>query len=268
MTIKMVVFDVDGTVFPIGKGQCSEKTLQALEACKKAGIITSPCSGRSIFMFPEHLRKAINTRYVIYCNGAYIADPVTGEIADSNMVDAEKVEHYFRMFSDETIYHKISTFTRFIDDNPDKKAPESIPTIFVDDIYEVLENLGEPLVKAEFFFRKSLEWKPRILEVLNRDKDLAISCALPDNIEINNLNATKGQAVRKLAELYGLSLDEVMAVGDGDNDASMLDAAGWAVAMGNGTETLKQHADAVVGSVEEDGFAEAIWKYVLQIREL
>jgi hypothetical protein len=264
----MVVFDVDGTIFPIGKGRCSEETLKALRACKEAGIITSPCSGRSIFMFPQEVREAINTRYVIYCNGAYIADPVTGEIADSNMVDPEKVEHYFRMFNDETIYHKISTFTRFIDDNPDKTAPESIPTIFVDDIYEALENLGEPLVKAEFFFRKSLKWKPLILDVLNRDKDLAISCALPDNIEINNLKATKGQAVRKLAELYGLSLDEVMAVGDGDNDASMLEAAGWGVAMGNGTENLKQHANAVVGSVEEDGFAEAIWKYVLQKPEL
>ena len=89
--LSQVVFNMDGTVLPFESGACSAETIKALEACKEAGIITSPCSGRSIFMIPEEIKKAINTKYVIYCNGAYIADPVTEEIADSNPVDKNKI---------------------------------------------------------------------------------------------------------------------------------------------------------------------------------
>ena len=54
-----------------------------------------------------------------------------------------------------------------------------------------------------------------------------------------------------------------MAIGDGDNDRTMIEAAGFSVAMGNSSETLKQRADAVTDTVENDGFARAIYKYVL-----
>ena len=262
--IRMVVFDVDGTVFPIGSGRCSEKTREALSACREAGIITAPCSGRSIFMFPEQLSEVINTKYVIYCNGAYIADPKTGEIADSHTVDPHKVADLFRQFSGDDIYHKASTFTRFLDDNPRRKETRSIPTIFVDDVIKILENLDEPLFKAEFFFHEDSDSKPGVLKKLKDCPDFTFSSALKDNIEVNNPEATKGNAVRKLASLYGLSLDEVMAIGDGDNDSSMLEAAGFAVAMGNSPDSLKKIADAVTDTVENDGFAQAIYKYALQ----
>ena len=250
--IRMVVFDVDGTVFPIGSGRCSEKTREALLACREAGIITAPCSGRSIFMFPEQLSEVINTKYVIYCNGAYIADPETGEIADSHTVDPRKVAELFRQFPGDDIYHKASTFTRFLDDNPKKKETRSIPTVFVDDVIEILD------------FQEGSKSKPEVLEKLKDHTDFAFSSALADNIEINNPEATKGNAVRKLASLYGLSLDEVMAIGDGDNDSSMLEAAGFAVAMGNSPDSLKEIADAVTDTVENEGFARAIYKYALQ----
>ncbi len=262
--IRMVVFDVDGTVFPIGSGQCSEKTREALLACKEAGIITAPCSGRSIFMFPQQLSEVINTKYVIYCNGAYIANPETGEIADSNTVDPLKVAALFRQFPGSDIYHKASTFTRFLDDNPRKKETRSIPTVFVDDVITILENLDEPLFKAEFFFQEESNSKPAVLEKLKDNTDFTFSSALPDNIEVNNPLATKGNAVRKLAGLYGLSLDEVMAIGDGDNDSSMLETAGFAIAMGNSPDSLKEIADAITDTVENDGFAQAIYKYALQ----
>ncbi|MBQ1341216.1 MAG: HAD hydrolase family protein, partial [Erysipelotrichaceae bacterium] len=95
------------------------------------------------------------------------------------------------------------------------------------------------------------------------EKEFFFSSALPVNIEINNPKATKGQAIKRLAELYGFSLDEVMAIGDGDNDMTMLEAAGFFVAMGNGSDILKRKADAVTDTVENEGFAKAIYKYVL-----
>ena len=261
--IKMVVFDMDGTVFPMQSSTCSQETIKALEACKEAGIITSPCSGRSIFMIPEEIIKAINTKYVIYCNGAYIANPYTREIADSNTIDKNRVIELFRKTQFEGVYHKVSTFSRFMDDNAKVNYNGTIPTVFVDDIYETLENLNEPLYKAEYFFYDDITLKDRIMDVLKDEKGFEFSSALPINIEINNPKATKGQSIRRLAELYGFSMDEVMAIGDGDNDRTMIEAAGFSVAMGNSSETLKQRADAVTDTVENDGFARAIYKYVL-----
>lgn len=263
--IKMVVFDMDGTVFPLQSSTCSQETLKALEACKEAGVITSPCSGRSIFMIPDEILKAINTRYVIYCNGAYIANPYTREIADSNTIDKNRVIELFRKTQFEGVYHKISTFTRFIDDNNSGKTYGNIPSLFVDDIYETLENLDEPLYKAEYFFYDDPEGilKNRVMDLIKDDKDFIFSSALPINIEINNPKATKGQSLKRLAELYGFTMDEVMAIGDGDNDSSMIEAAGLSVAMGNSTELLKQKADFIIDTVENEGFARAIYKYVL-----
>ena len=54
-----------------------------------------------------------------------------------------------------------------------------------------------------------------------------------------------------------------MAIGDGDNDMTMLEAAGFFVAMGNGSDILKRKADAVTDTVDNEGFAKAIYKYVL-----
>ena len=261
--IKMVVFDMDGTVLPFESGACSAETIKALEACKEAGIITSPCSGRSIFMIPEEIKKAINTKYVIYCNGAYIADPVTEEIADSNPVDKNKIIELFRKAQMDGVYHKLSTFHQFIDDNKSGMTFGTIPAIFVDDIYETLENLNEPLYKAEYFFYEDLSLREKIMDIIKDEKEFFFSSALPVNIEINNPKATKGQAIKRLAELYGFSLDEVMAIGDGDNDMTMLEAAGFFVAMGNGSDILKRKADAVTDTVDNEGFAKAIYKYVL-----
>lgn len=254
---------MDGTVFPMQSSTCSAETIKALGACKEAGVITSPCSGRSIFMIPEEIKKAINTKYVIYCNGAYIANPVTEEIADSNPVDKNKIIELFRKAQMDGVYHKLSTFHQFIDDNTSGKTFGNIPALMVDDIYEVLENLDEPLYKAEYFFYDDISLKDKVMDIIKDEKEFFFSSALPVNIEVNNPKATKGQAVKRLAELYGFSLDEVMAIGDGDNDITMLETAGFSVAMGNSTELLKRRADAVTDTVDNEGFAKAIYKYVL-----
>ena len=74
---------------------------------------------------------------------------------------------------------------------------------------------------------------------------------------------TKGAALRELAVLTGIPVEETIAVGDSGNDIAMLEAAGLAVAMGNADEELKAVADVTVATNEEDGCAEAIRKYLL-----
>lgn len=82
-------------------------------------------------------------------------------------------------------------------------------------------------------------------------------------VNIYSAGVSKASALDHLAGLYGVSLNETMAVGDGNNDLELIAAAGLGVAMGNARPHLKAAADVVVGSNDEDGAAEAIERFVL-----
>ena len=84
-----------------------------------------------------------------------------------------------------------------------------------------------------------------------------------DFIEIISPGVSKASALVKLAELMDIDISETMAIGDAGNDLPMLKAAGFSVAMGNATEEVKAIADAATGNCDDDGWAQAIYKYVL-----
>lgn len=83
------------------------------------------------------------------------------------------------------------------------------------------------------------------------------------NLELNRAGVSKGRALEKLAGHLGCTLENVMAMGDSDNDLSMLRMAGLGVAMGNAPDHIKKAAGAVTVSNEEDGVARAIEAYIL-----
>ena len=82
-------------------------------------------------------------------------------------------------------------------------------------------------------------------------------------LDVTNASANKGEAVRGIAEAMGVPLDQVLTIGDGDNDTPMFDVGGFSVAMGNANEAVRALAAAVTESCEADGFAVAIERYVL-----
>ena len=87
--------------------------------------------------------------------------------------------------------------------------------------------------------------------------------ALENNIEVNALGVNKGLGLLKLGELLGIERDEIMACGDGMNDLEMLKEVGFGVAMENAVEPVKDAADYITDSNENDGVAKAIEKFAL-----
>lgn len=83
------------------------------------------------------------------------------------------------------------------------------------------------------------------------------------DIHVNHELATKRHGVEKLIALLGCSKDEVIAVGDGYNDIPLLEAAGFKVAMGNAPDEIKAIADFVAPSLDDDGVAAVIEKFIL-----
>lgn len=98
---------------------------------------------------------------------------------------------------------------------------------------------------------------------LKQFDSLELVGSLKYNIEINAAGVNKGKGLLELGEILGISREEIMVFGDGDNDIAMLREVGFGVAMQNADEEVKAVADYVTGSNDEDGVAKAIARFVL-----
>lgn len=85
------------------------------------------------------------------------------------------------------------------------------------------------------------------------------------NMEISLRGISKASGVKKVCDLLGIAMDQVMAVGDQHNDMTLISAAGLGIAMGNADEELKRAADGVTDTNERNGVAKAIQKYIFQL---
>jgi HAD superfamily hydrolase (TIGR01484 family) len=102
-----------------------------------------------------------------------------------------------------------------------------------------------------------------ITNEINSWGKLEITNSAPDNLEMNPLGINKSYGIKKMCEIIGCRMDEVVAMGDSMNDIAMIVDAGLGVAMGNAQEIVKQAADVVAPTNEEDGVGYIIRKYVL-----
>lgn len=93
--------------------------------------------------------------------------------------------------------------------------------------------------------------------------DAAIIRSDSELLQIMNRRASKAAALRRVARHYGIAMDQVMAIGDAANDVPMLDVAGVAVAMGNAPDAVKEVADWVAPSNNDQGVRAAMERYVL-----
>jgi len=91
-----------------------------------------------------------------------------------------------------------------------------------------------------------------------------ITISKSNYLEFTNIEASKGSALEHLAQSLGIKREEVIAIGDGYNDISMIKYAGLGVAMSNAPEDVKKHADFITHSNEDDGVAHVIKKFVIK----
>jgi Cof subfamily protein (haloacid dehalogenase superfamily) len=96
-----------------------------------------------------------------------------------------------------------------------------------------------------------------------RRKNASVVQALPDMLEIVPLGTSKGNGIRVLLEHLGVTANEVMAIGDGENDVEMLELAGMGIALGNGSEKAKAAANLIGLTNDQNGVADAIYRYAL-----
>ena len=113
------------------------------------------------------------------------------------------------------------------------------------------------------FFVPETPGLDRIRSALKALPGIDVTRSGPNNIEILPHGVDKAVGIRDMAGKYGIPAENVMAVGDEENDIPMLDAAGWPVAMGNAAEEVKRHARFVTLTNDEAGVAAAIRRLAL-----
>ncbi|MDU1855219.1 MAG: HAD-IIB family hydrolase, partial [Clostridium baratii] len=150
--------------------------------------------------------------------------------------------------------------------NKTLKDEEKVKLIVSDNIKEEIEKFDGEILKgvcADKNNKVNLIKAREELESLNTNMEIVSSWN--DNFEVMRNGSTKGDAVRYLANYFGIDKEEVMCIGDSENDLSMIKYAGTGIAMGNASEDIKSVADYVTDTNVNDGVAKAINKFVLKV---
>lgn len=271
--IKLVAMDLDNTLLN-GEKKISLHTKEVLKEAIQKGVLIVPATGRIFKAIPEFIRELSGVRYAICCNGATIYDKREDKIIYTNHLSAQTVYKVLDLLDgyhcSQDIYRDGQGYmeSRFYHHLEDYKIEgpmyEMIKTtrVEVENLREDIKEEDKGIEKMCAFF-DDLEKKKEVWQKLNQVKEIAVTSAIWNNIEINSATCNKGDGLSHLASYLNIPMSQVMACGDASNDEKMIEAAGFGVVMENGIDVLKEKADFVTKSNEEDGVAYAIEKFVL-----
>ena len=279
--VRLIAIDMDGTILSPDH-TVSTKNKEAILEAQANGIEVVIATGRN---FPEAYYPISNeglTVPFICLNGAEVRNQV-GELLSATYLSESDIEKIMPILKEESIdcqlYIDKAVYTLSIEDQIDTYiqlalAANQIPPI--DDIREevmnrvekgfvkeassfdpIIEQHGKEIYKifGSSFNKVHLDNARKKLELL---PGLAVSSSGAGNLEITNINAQKGIAVEKYAKTKGISMKEVMVIGDNYNDLSMMKAAGYSVAMGNAPAEIQAACTTVTTTNEFDGVGMAI----------
>jgi Cof subfamily protein (haloacid dehalogenase superfamily) len=272
--IKMIGLDMDGTLLTTEK-KLTTYTKQILQKAIEQGIEIVLSTGRSITGIPQELLEMPGMRYAVTINGARIIDLQRNEVIHKNTLPMEKALELLDIigefdaiqeaFIDSVCY---SSKDKLEHANDYFLHPSTAEYVIksrtpVENVKATVIEMNSPVDKVNGQFRNA-EDKKKSYELLNKVSGVVIVSSLGSNWEINAEGTDKGTAMLKLGELLGIRREEIMACGDGMNDIAMLKAVGLGVAMENAEPEVREAADYITTSNDEDGVAKAIEKFVLE----
>lgn len=269
--VKLIALDMDETLIPSSTERVSPVNARAIKAAQQAGIPVTIATGR-IYTYTKNTVEQLNIDVpVIASNGADIRlnhKPVKTDSLDINDVVSviKNVSAFGKMmrfiFSGDYIYttpedKNERLFERWLKNSPGAVLPVKYFDSFDEIFPEVEGNVQKILLWAQNAEQHKAA-KER-LELTGGNYD--VSNGEDINLEINSKGMSKAEGVKFAADLLGVPMENVMAIGDSGNDAAMLKAAGISVAVDNAMPIAKQAADYTAASCLNDGVAEAIYKF-------
>jgi Cof subfamily protein (haloacid dehalogenase superfamily) len=263
--ISLVLADVDGTLLT-GEKILTSSATEAVKALKAAGIdfaITSgrPPRGMAMLIAPLALRTPIAG-----FNGGVFVNPDLSVIA-SHMLDLATAKETLKMFLDRGLDVWVYTADEWLIRNP--AAPHVAREAWT-------VKFNAQVVPA--FTDAHLASAVKIVGVSD-DLDLLAACetaaqtalgkkasaerSQPYYLDVTHSQANKGEVVATLSKRLNIPAEEIATIGDMPNDILMFRKSGISIAMGNASDDVKAQACAVTASNEDEGFAKAMQRFVL-----
>ncbi|MGX7393690.1 Cof-type HAD-IIB family hydrolase [Carnobacterium mobile] len=280
--IELIASDMDGTLLN-ERMVISETNAKAILAAQKKGINFMVATGRGYTEAKPLLEEVGISCPLITLNGAQVYDE-DGNVIENIGIKKDTVRDILEKVRALGLYCEMTTSHGIYSDNKAKRI-ESVASLiyktnpdtsfkmavvlaaarleimninYVSQYEELLENDAIEILKMITFSEDGPTVLDPLAQELNVSGDLAITASFINNIEINNVKAQKGLALARAAEKLGISTENVMALGDNFNDVSMLQVAGYSVAVDNAEEGVKAHAKYLTSANNENGVAESI----------
>lgn len=265
---KLIALDMDGTLLTTDK-KVSERNQAAIKAAEAKGVKIVLASGRPLIGLSKYLEELDLLKdedYVLSFNGGLVQNTNTEEIISKLPLKGSDLKYIYEIskklninihaFSakDGLITPKISKYTEHeaeingidinVKDFNEIDDKEDIIKVMMIDPQEILDPAIEKLPNGVYEKYSVFKSSPFFLEFTHKEVD-------------------KGLGLKKLGEYLGIKREEIIACGDAGNDLSMVKYAGLGVAMGNATPEVKEAADFITTSNDEDGIANVIEKFIL-----
>lgn len=271
--IKMIALDLDGTTLH-SDGSLSPRTMAAFRNSMEKGVHIVVSTGRVFSALPKFLFEIEGLEYVINSNGAQITELASMTRIYENYMKPETVEQVVDLLrntgiSVETFVDGIayadadefydmkengSTF-RDVDYVMNTRNPIKDILGFMLDNKGRIENIS---INFEFTDDKEKMW-PKLAAI----DDMTLTSSFAHNFEMGGATTSKADALKFLMDRQGITRDHLMACGDSPNDSRMIELARIGVVMGNANAHMKEKADYITDTNNNDGVAKAIERFVL-----
>ena len=279
--IKIIALDLDGTLLDSQK-RLSDGNRAALEEAAAKGVLIVPTTGRFFGMMPQSIRDLPFVRYAITINGAQVYDRETGTAIVREEIPLDMALDIMRLLDGyDVIYDCYRSNWGWMTESLQNKAEDYATDAHyvkmvrefrnpVPELKAYLESTAsEGDVQKVMLFARNTPGSEAVTKAIaeavrERFPQIKATSSTWNNLELNIETAHKGNSLRRFAEHLGYALDNCMALGDGTNDLSMIEAAGLGVAMSNAHPLVIAAADHVTASNDEDGVAKAIRDFALR----
>ncbi len=267
MPIKLLALDLDGTIVS-NLSQISPHVQQTITAVMRQGIYVTLATGREYTVTAKFARQLKLNAPVISYQGGLLADHRSGKTWFEHTIPAEVSRAVIKFARRHKLPMLMYTATAPCTELPSPLMRhtflERAQTGF-DTVNNLLSVLSHHEAALKFVFIQPEAQTDAVFDLLQTqfNPQLTVIRSLETLVETILPHTSKGNALMRLAEHLNIPLADTMAIGDQDNDVSMLTAAGLGVAMGNASPQAKAAAAVVAPPLAEDGAAWAIERYIL-----
>lgn len=275
MKYKLICIDMDGTL--LGKNHhISKENIEALRKAHEMGVVIAICTGRLFYSAMQYSSVLSICGPIIASNGTYIRQRNCEEVIYKNPLTTEEVSiiydileknnmnfYYINTFDTAMSKHEFPTDHAYVIANEKFKFEKKINLIVDEDILKHVKEHKGNVLKVIVIEKEDNKKLKKVKEELRSLDMFEVVSSGEDNVEIMKKGSSKGEAVRVLAEKLNIKREEIICIGDNENDISMIKYAGLGISVANGIDELKREADYITDTNINSGVAKAIHKFIL-----